>query len=384
MKTTYIYLLFILSLTLISCNTSETNSEEKSNPDIHDNQIVLTKAQFEQGNFALGKLDSVKFSKRFRVTGMIDVPPENRAAVSTFFEGYVSKTTLLIGDKVNKGDLLVTLENPEFINLQQSYTEKFSELEFLEAEFIRKSNLFDDQVISEKVFQKAKSDYRAMKGSVAGLEKTLEMMNVSIEEVKQGNYTSTLNIYAPISGKISKLNISQGMFVNKSTMIMEILDTDHIHLELDVFEKDIMKINQEQPLTFSLPEQNNKAFKAHVKLIGAEVNSNRTVKVHAHPDRDDESFAVGMFVEAYFDHQSKTEMGLPSTAFVEQNEDYYILKLVEETGEKLVFEQIAIETNDPQEGFRPVLNTENVSLQDTFLTKGAFDIIQGDGGGHDH
>lgn len=384
MKTPNIYFLLGLSLLVLSCNSNESNSEEKET-EVDDDQIILTTTQFENGGFELGTIDTIEFSDRFRITGMIDVPPENRASISSFFEGYVSKTHLLIGDTVKKGDLLVTLENPEFIQLQQRYLQDVTQLEYLEAEFNRKKNLFKDQVISEKVFQKAKSDYRGVKASVAGLEKTLKLMNVPLNKVKNGNFNSEIHIYAPLSGKISKLSISQGLFVSKSTMMMEILDTDHIHLELDVFEKDILKIKKGQSLSFRLPEQTDEEFMAQVKLIGAEIGSNRTVKVHAHPDDEDQNFAVGMYVEAFVDHDPKKLMALPETAFVEKNDKSYVLNLVDQTEERYIFDMLQVETSTPQNGFKPILNTKTITSKHSFLTKGAFDIVESEGGaGHSH
>jgi cobalt-zinc-cadmium efflux system membrane fusion protein len=384
MKTPYIYFLLSLSLFVLSCNSNESNSEEKEETEVNENQIILTKTQFENGDFELGTVDTIEFSNRFRVTGMIDVPPENRASVSSFFEGYVSKTTLLIGDRVKKGDLLVTLENPEFIKLQQTYLENLSQLEYLESEFNRKKNLLEDLVISEKVFQKAKSDYLTTKASVSGLEKTLQLMNVPLDKVRKGNLNSEIHIYAPLSGKISKLNISQGTFVNKSMRMMEILDTDHIHLELDVFEKDIMKVKEEQPLTFKLPEQTDEEFMAHVKLVGAEISSNRTVKVHAHPDDDNQNFAVGMYVEAFFNDNPRKHLALPQTAFVEKNNKQYVLKLIEDANGDYTFEPVLVKTSDPQNGFQPILNEDEIATDDQFLIKGGFDIFDGASGGHDH
>ncbi|MBZ9651209.1 efflux RND transporter periplasmic adaptor subunit [Psychroflexus montanilacus] len=384
MKTPYIYFLLGLSLLVLSCNSNESNSEEKET-EVDDDQIILTTTQFENGGFELGTIDTIEFSDRFRITGMIDVPPENRASISSFFEGYVSKTHLLIGDTVKKGDLLVTLENPEFIQLQQRYLQDVTQLEYLEAEFNRKKNLFKDQVISEKVFQKAKSDYRGVKASVAGLEETLKLMNVPLNKVKSGNFNSEIHIYAPLSGKISKLSISQGLFVSKSTMMMEILDTDHIHLELDVFEKDILKIKKGQSLSFRLPEQTDEEFMAEVKLVGAEIGSNRTVKVHAHPDDEDQNFAVGMYVEAFVDHDPKKLMALPETAFVEKNDKSYVLNLVDQTEERYIFDMLQVETSAPQNGFKPILNTKTITSKHSFLTKGAFDVVESEGGGgHSH
>jgi cobalt-zinc-cadmium efflux system membrane fusion protein len=48
--------------------------------------------------------------------------PQNRAKVTTFVGGYIKATTLLVGDKVRKGQALLTLENTNF-----RYSEEYLE-----------------------------------------------------------------------------------------------------------------------------------------------------------------------------------------------------------------------------------------------------------------
>ncbi|WP_188457896.1 efflux RND transporter periplasmic adaptor subunit [Psychroflexus planctonicus] len=386
MKNSILYISLLASLFMLSCTDEKTaeNEENQQEEHAHEDEIVLTKAQFENGNFRLGKAVLQTFSESFRVTGMIDVPPNNRALVSSFFNGFVSKTTLLVGDEVQKGDLLLQLKNPEFIQLQQNYAENHSELEYLQSEFQRKQNLLADQVISEKVFQKAKSDYMRMKAKVEGLQKTLQLMNVNTKSVLAGNYTDEISIYAPISGKIAKVNVAQGMYLDNSTLIMEILDTDHVHLELDVFEKDVLKIKKGDSLNFKIPEISNQSYRAYVRLIGAEINEKRSVRIHAHPVNEDENFAVGMFVEAYFSNDPKQEISLPTTAFVDQDNQLHVLQLTEETADEYHFKMIEVENLPEQNGFKPLQSKKSFAKEKPFLTQGGFDLVEGEGGGHDH
>ncbi|GGE15891.1 efflux RND transporter periplasmic adaptor subunit [Psychroflexus salis] len=386
MKNINIYSSLLCFLLFINCaeQTTTEKNEEKEEHHTHEDEVIITKTQFNNGDFEIGEAENKTFAETFRVTGMIDVPPKNRALVSSFFSGFVSKTSLLVGDEVQKGDLLLQLKNPDFIELQQNYAANASKLEYLNSEFQRKQNLRADQVISEKAFQKAKSDYLQMQAKVLGLKKTLQLMNVNTKSVLAGNYSDEISIYSPISGKIAKINVAQGMFLDNSTLIMEILDTDHVHLELDVFEKDILKVKKGDSLKFKIPEISDQKYAAYVQLIGAEVNENRSVRIHAHPINEDEKFAVGMFVEAYFVSNAKQEIALPSTAFVEHENKLHVLQLKEETADALHFKLIEVENLTEQNNFKPLRSDNSFSKKTRFLTQGAFDVVEGEGGGHDH
>ena len=103
----------------------------------HLEDIIITQAQFEGKKMVFGSLDEVDFYDTVKVNGMIDVPPHNKSSVTTFIGGYITKTPLLIGDKVKKGQLLVTLENTEFVELQQQYLEVAEQINYLKSEFDR-------------------------------------------------------------------------------------------------------------------------------------------------------------------------------------------------------------------------------------------------------
>jgi cobalt-zinc-cadmium efflux system membrane fusion protein len=43
-----------------------------------------------------------------------------------------------------------------------------------------------------------------------------------------------------------------------------------------------------------------------------------------------------------------------------------------------------VDTDSPQNGLRPILNSEQVDTEAQFLIRGVFDIITAGGGGHSH
>jgi len=386
MKRYTFFSLVLFCFIFASCGEDKATSAPiaEENHEHDDDHIEITSEQFKAANLQLGTVTEATFSEQFQVTGMVDVPPENRATVSSYFDGYVSETHLLIGDEVKKGDLLIKLKNPDFITVQQNYVENLSNVAYLTSEFERKQNLLADRVIAEKVFQSTKNEYLKAKAQLQGTAEQIKLMNLSPKQIADGNFTSEIRIYAPISGKISKLNVAQGKFLAKSDMIMEILDVDHIHLELDVFEKDILKIHKNDTLQFTTPEISDKKHTAYVKLIGAEVNENRSVRVHAHPKVEDTNFTVGMFVNANFSTNSKQELALPETAFTEVDGETFILQLESKTENVYHFMKIEIQTNTPQNGFKPILDSSGLNTNAEFLTIGVFDLISSGGGGHSH
>ena len=237
--------ILLIAFLAISCGRSKSNSEIKkvSSDDqeisINKDIIRISKTQFEGENMKLVSIAEKPFPTYIKTTGMIDVPPNSKAVISAFTGGYIKNSPLLIGDKVKKRQLLVTIENLEFVELQQEYLEISEQLTFLKSEYDRQEELFAEKISSKKSFLKAESDYKKTNAMYHGLRKKLQMLNINPASVEKGNLTSVSTIYSPISGSITNVNISTGIYVSPADKIMEIVNTDHIHLELRVFEKDV-------------------------------------------------------------------------------------------------------------------------------------------------
>jgi len=389
MKTIKILTIAILFFTSCknekSTNTTSENKVTTVQETHEDEDIKITKAQFESSKMELGKLSKQDFPEVVKTTGMIDVPPQSVEVISSFYGGYIKKSSLLIGDKVRKGQAVVTIENPDFVDMQQNYLEVKEEMVYLKSEFERQQTLFAEKITSEKKYLKAQSEYKRKVATLSGLRKKLKMLNISPSSVEQGNITSIITLYSTISGSISKINVSKGTHISPSDEIMEIINADHIHIELKVFEKDAMKIKKGQEIRFKIPEVSDKFYDAEVHLVGKSIDEeSRTVKVHGHLHHKTKNrFDIGMFVDAEIETVSNKSMALPETAFIEEGEHKVVLKLEKQKNDTYVFKPIDVEIGKTYKGFTEILS-DNIKESDTILTKGGYSLVGAEGGGHSH
>ena len=360
----------LLSLTVGSCGTKTEKTEITATSE--SNSVEVSSQQFENSSMALGKISTVNFNETVKTNGYVDVPPANKAEVSAVMGGYVKRSPFLVGDKVVKGQLLLTIENPDFIEIQQNYLEISEQLTYLKSEYERQKTLFEEKITSQKSYLKAESDYKSAKAMYNGLAEKLRMLRINTETVKKGNLTSVIAVYAPISGVISAVYASVGKFMNTSDVLMEIINDEHKHLELTVFEKDALKIKEDQTINFKIPETSqSKSYEAKVHLIGKAIDKDRTVKVHGHLVNENEPFLVGMFVEASIVTSSKQIKALPLNAVLEDNDNYFVLVLNSKENDVFKFDIVKVETGLKNEDFIQILNTDELKEKE-ILTKGAF------------
>lgn len=337
--------------------------------------IFVTQEQFDQSNMKLGSMVERSFPEVISANGVIDVPPQNKAIIHAKMGGYVKSTSLLVGDHVKKGQLLFTIENPEFVTIQQSYLEAKEQLVYLKSEYERQKTLFQENITSQKNYLKAESNYKTTQASYNGLKKQLQLLNILPSEVEKGKFTATINSYAPMSGNITKINVSKGSYITPTTTMMEIIDNEHIHLELSVFEKDILKIKKKQKIYFKTPEASDEMFTAEVYLVGSSIDENRMIKVHGHPMDTSQSFLTGMFVNANIVYNTVLSKALPEASIVATESGNFILSLISKKNDGYEFKKIKVATNYTHDGFSSIESEEEFTENTLFLTSGAYPLI---------
>ncbi|MGY5850810.1 efflux RND transporter periplasmic adaptor subunit [Salegentibacter sp. F14] len=374
MKAILIFILS-LSLSLISCkDTTDPSQQEKV---VQENLITISEAQFQDSELRTAMLRTFNFPEVVRSNGRIDVPPGNRASINAFMGGYIRKINLLEGDKVSKGQFLVSLESTEYVQLQQDYMDVVGQLDYLKAEFERQKTMLEENITSRKNFLKAESDYKRAQTARNSLQSKLHMLNIDPTAVENGDIRSVVNIYSPISGNVSNISVSRGSFVSPTDRIMEIINEEDIHLELVVFEKDVRKVKEGQKIIFNTPEASSENFEAEVVLVGKTIDQQkRNVRVHGHiPDSITSQFTVGMFVEAQI-HTSQTQKSaLPEEAVIEQDGDYFVLILEDKDEENYYFRMQSVVPLETFEGKISLKDPESIGNQE-ILVKGAFGLIR--------
>ena len=310
-------------------------------------------------------------------TGNIDVPPENRAVLSAYSSGYVKDAPFLVGDKVRRGEVLATLEAPEFIRLQRQYLEIAGSMDYLKAEYQRQQVLLDEQISSRKNFLRAESNYKSALATYNGLRKELDLLHIDRKAVASGKLTSSIPILAPIAGTISMVSISKGMYVTPSDRLMEIVNNDHIHLELSVYEKDILKVHKGQGIVFKIPEASGQKYTGEVHLVGTSLDPlSRTIKVHGHLDEGaPTNLAIGMFVEAKIVTGKQLAQVLPDEAIVKSESKNFVCLLKEETDEQMIFQKIEVKIGRSEGGLNAIEDIGELPADARFLIRGAYSVM---------
>ncbi len=371
---------YLVTIMLMGCgNTTlqkEGHTDKNDTEGTHEetkNTIALQPKQLNVMQIELGTLQSVNLGNTLKVNGQLELPPQKMASVSALLGGSVEKVTVIEGDYVKKGQVIAYLKNPEFIRMQRDYLTSKGNFSFLKKNYQRKKSLFEDGITSAKSFQKAEALFLESKSNLSATKASLKMMGIDISLLENGKIIPTIPVKAPIKGYIQNVKINVGKYISPEQEMFEIVDNEHLHLGLKIFEKDIDKAKVGQKITFSLTTKPNKVYEAEIFALGKAFDmSTRAVKVHAKIIGNHEGLLTGMFVDARIITTTSSVKALPESAFVKENGLDYIFIQKEKNEDTIVLEKIQVNKGISDLGFSEVVFINTIPNNTVIVTKGAY------------
>jgi RND family efflux transporter MFP subunit len=282
-KYRYIILLFTVSLFLMNCGSEEKKIVKDTMPAIH---------------VKVRKVATNNDSQFLAVSGKIQAA--SSADVSTRMMGYVTKVHVNVGDKVQKGQLLVSIDNDALQAKKAQVTAEITKAKtaFNNAEknYNRFKNLFASASITQKEMDDMTANYKIAK---AGLEVATQMKNEVNAQLVYSNIT------APFSGVITSKNIENGDMANPGMPLISIEVPNDFEVVAMVPETEISQIKKGTSVAV-LVKSMGKTLKGTVSAVSTSAkNTGGQYLVKIVLEKTDVSILSGMFSTVQFPLETK-------------------------------------------------------------------------------
>jgi membrane fusion protein, heavy metal efflux system len=357
-----ITLALCLFLLLFSCK-KDAEQTDTTTPGADNNTVQLTGEQIKQAEIVIGQPQQKDMSTAIRLNGVIEVPPANKISVSNPFGGYIKKMNLLPGTRVKQGDILVAMEDPQYIQLQQDYLMAKSKLEFLSKDFQRQRELNADKSTSDKIFQQASSDYMGQKILTKSLYEKLKLIHINPDQLDENSVSGSVTLRSPINGYVAAIYVNVGKYVSPTDVLLLLVDESKLHVSLTAFEKDMALITIGQKVNVFSNVNSQKIYTAQVHL-----NDERTSEIHCELENADKELLPGMFVTGEILIKNNEVISVPEDAIVSwEDKDYVFIE--KSSG---VFTMYPVETGMTTNGFTEL---NNISATQKLVVKNAYSLL---------
>lgn len=358
------------ALLFTQCKDKETTAVEEVVQEEETDIVILSDAQMKHAAIETTELQEQNIATVLKMNGKIDVPPQNLISITNPLGGYIKQTKLIPGMQIKKGEMIATMEDPQYIELQQNYLIAKDKYELAKLDFQRQKELNANQASSDKVMQQAQAEMNTQHITMKALAQQLSLLNINAEKLTPNTISRTVSIYSPINGFVSNTYVNVGKYVTPSDVMFELIDPTDIHLNLKVYEKDLDKLEVGQRVVSYTNGNPSKKYEGEIILISMDVNNEGTSEVHCHFENFEKNLVPGMYMNAEIDTHSALTQSLPeeSIVYFEGNNFVFI-----ETA-KQTYQIVPVQIGATEAGFTSIVNYEELKDK-KIVDKGAYTLL---------
>lgn len=359
--------LLVITLLFFGCSGRPTQEEVV----VSDDLIAITQEQYAAEKMTVGNLIIYPFTQIIRTNGVVSATPQSKAEVHSFVRGIIKSISVNMGDFVHKGELLCSIESKTFIQLQQSYLESLASLTAAEANYNRVKQLRSAKISSQKEFLQIESEYKTLHAKIKGLQAELNILNVDIKKLKEGNLAAYLPIYSTIEGSITKLNCSLGEYVDSQELLFKIVDNRDLQLHFSIYQDAVAKVKKGQLLSVFCPDNPEIRSQAKVVSIGKSID-NETGSINClakFNNQKKKNLIDGMYLQVEVILDSAMSQAILTEALIKTGSKYYLMVKDKQEDDQLFFRMEEILIGNSSKGYTQVLSDKE--LKD-ILIKGAY------------
>lgn len=374
-------------------NEIESTRETAPSHEGHGTEATLTPEQMSAAGVTTGNMERKELTATLKANGQLMVPNTNKASASTLYSGVVKSLLVQVGDHVSRGQVVATVSNPEFVERQKDLLAIKGKLAMAEQELKRQKTLRESDAGTGRNLQQALAELRVLRAERAALEKQVRLMGIAPATLTNANMRTTLVVRAPISGTVSNVYATVGSYIDPSKPVMDMVDNSSLHLDLQVFERDLPKVRIGQTVHFTITNNPVDEYDATVYSIGSSFSGqSKTVAVHCRVKGNKRGLIDGMNVTGIVSLTRATTPAVPTTAVVEDSGRDYVFVVngaaSTNSGKRgaTTFKKVEVIRGTTEAGYCAVTPVADLPANARIATRGAYFINAKlvNAGEHDH
>jgi|TARA_R110000744_G_scaffold331085_1_gene436590 RND family efflux transporter MFP subunit len=274
----YIAALFMLAITISSCGGDDKKIVADNSPAVAVEVNTVSEGNSSPYLSASGKIEAV-----------------NSANISTRMMGYVDKIYVQVGDKVTKGQQLISINNADIsaklAQVNAGITEATAAFNNAEKDYNRYTALFNENSASQKELDDITANYNMAKARLEGAKQMKNEVNA------QFSYS---NIRAPFNGVVTNKFINVGDMANPGMPLVEVESPGNFQVLAMVPESEILEIKSGSEVEV-LIKTLNESFKGTVTEVSTSAkNTGGQYMVKVMLDESNSNLLSGMYATVQF------------------------------------------------------------------------------------
>jgi cobalt-zinc-cadmium efflux system membrane fusion protein len=302
-----------LVLALSGCRAGHVSIPQRENIERQGSAIFIPENSPLRHQLVLSVAQSEQVKARLVTPASVEADPVLFARIFPPLSGRIQKLFVRFGDSVRRGQLLLTLDSPDFTAAESDFVKARSAAELTQRALSRQRDLYDHHIAARRDVEQAESDSATANSELERAENRLRSLGLSPRAMKFGQ---PLAIYSPIDGRVVDLTVAQGEYRNDNAApLMTVADLSTVWLTANVQEKDSRYVFRGQPVEAVFSAYPEDTFHGKVLFVGDLLDPDtRAIKVRVAFPNAHERLKPGMYGTVTFAEAAERQVMVPTSA----------------------------------------------------------------------
>lgn len=324
-------------------------------------------------NIKTAALAQAEIREELRFAGRAQVDEQRVARIGATVTGRITQTNTILGQEVQNGMVLATLNSTELGQAQLSYLKALSQLKLQERAVERARMLLEAEVIGSAELQKRESELFAARAEMNSSADQLKVLGMSPAAIKKlaasGNINSSSQVNATLSGTVIERNVTVGQVVQPAEALFTVADLSHVWVVAEVPEAQADLVNEGESVQIEIPALQNRRISGKLIYVGDTVHpETRTVTVRTDIINTDRSIKPDMLANMLIQGKPRNQPVVAAAAVVRENDKDHVFVQTGPTQFRLRPATLGEESN----GQRPVIS--GLQAGEKVVMEGAFHL----------
>ena len=316
---TRLALTLLAVVSLAGCNTASSTAENAPAVRHENGQILLASTSALRKSLVIAPVEVRTVEREVVTPGVVEADVARLVKIVPPVSGRIVSLEKHLGDTVNRGDPLFTIDSPELAEALADAEKADAALVLSRRTLNRERDLMDAQIAARKDFEQAESDFAQAESEARRAHARLTQLDMDKSEGTGRKYV----LRAPISGHVIELTAAAGGFWNDtSAPIMTVADLSSVWVSASVPEKDLAAVSVGADAVIELNAYPGESVRGPIAYVAETLDPDtRTVKARVAVDNSSGRFRPGMFARVVFRSAAREATVVPATALIQAGFD---------------------------------------------------------------
>jgi len=296
-------------------NPSEKPAPEGARDHADEKRLALSPEELATAGIKVEELRMQSLVDQVVLTATIRANQDRIAHVAPRVSARITEVRARLGDTVVKGQALAFLDSIELGEAHSVYQQAKSHFSLASSDFERAQKLKAEDIIPEKDYLRARSEYEKAKASLRAADDKLQLLDVAHRESETGP-ASVFPLKAPFAGTVIEKDAVLGELAQPDKSLFTVADLSTLWIEANLFEKDLGRVRVGAPATVTVGAYPDEIFKGKLTYISSTVDKeSRAVQARVEVPNTGGRLKPEMFATASIDTAATSKaLTLPQEA----------------------------------------------------------------------